>query len=176
MNDKATFWNNAGKAGLVLGCISVIYVLLIYLLEKLTGAVVLVKIVNIAAWTAKLIGCIVLLRYFMTRFHDAYPDSSQKLVFRFGMATAFLSALIFAAFLLAYYMYIDPDSIQEAFALLTDNPMFDSNTQYLLEQMAPKMPTYAFFSNLIYCFIYGTIISAILAPSVVRKNPFQNQD
>ena len=38
--------------------------------------------------------------------------------------------------------------------------------------MESKMPVIAFFSNFIYCFLFGTILSAILAPNIVKDDPF----
>ena len=38
-----------------------------------------------------------------------------------------------------------------------------------------KKETYAFFINLFYCFIYGTILSAILSRNIPPRNPFAGE-
>ena len=53
--------------------------------------------------------------------------------------------------------------------------MMDSATLEAVEEMIPSMPTYAFFGNLIYCTLYGTIVSAILSRNIPSSNPFENQ-
>ena len=41
-----------------------------------------------------------------------------------------------------------------------------------MEELMPKMPTYAFFANLIYCWLFGTILAAIFSRNISSSNPF----
>ena len=41
-----------------------------------------------------------------------------------------------------------------------------------MDKMMGKMPQITFFSNLIYCFIFGTILSLILSRNIPSKDPF----
>ena len=50
--------------------------------------------------------------------------------------------------------------------------MMDSNSMAMLEKMEDSYPQILFFSNLIYCFIYGTVLSAILSRSIPKNDPF----
>lgn len=76
---------------------------------------------------------------------------------------------------MAYITFIDPDIFAQSLDILRDNPMMDSATLEAVEEMIPSMPTYAFFGNLIYCTLYGTIVSAILSRNIPSSNPFENQ-
>ena len=38
-----------------------------------------------------------------------------------------------------------------------------------------NMERVSFFTNLIYCFIFGTILSAILSSNIPSKNPFDER-
>ena len=48
----------------------------------------------------------------------------------------------------------------------------DSNTINALDKVEAIMPQMIFFSNLIYCFLYGTVLSAILSRNIPPRNPF----
>jgi hypothetical protein len=54
-------------------------------------------------------------------------------------------------------------------------PMMDSNTIEQMDQMLEMMPQLTFFSNLIYCFLYGTILSFILSRNIPSRNPFADR-
>lgn len=174
MNEKKSIWESAGKAGLVLGGISVAYMLITMLLGKLSGNVpgFLVGLVNVVLWIAKFAGCIYLMRYFIKKFAADDPTVDNSRAFRFGTLTALLSALIYAACYMAYTSFIAPDTFEQAMEVLQDNPMFDSNMMSEMEELMPKMPTYAFFGNLIYCWLFGTILAAIFSRNISSSNPF----
>lgn len=180
MPEKNILLNGAAKAGLVLGGVSVAGTLLSWVLGKIgggsSGAAIAVSIANAVLWAAKFIACIYLMRLCMLRFSAKDPEADNSRVFRFGVLTSLLSAIVYSAFYMAYLMFIEPESINMALDILRENPMMDKNSLALIEEMAPMMPTYAFFSNLIYCFIYGTILSAILSRNIPPRNPFSGED
>ena len=171
---KNIMWESAGKAGLVLGGVSIVYLLLTMLLGKVAenGSAILMGLVNGLLWLAKFIACIYLMRLFMRKFAVAEPEADRNRVFRFGMITALLSALLYSAFYLAYVSFIAPDTFSQALDILADNPMMDSNSMSAVEEMIPRMPTISFFGNLIYCWLFGTILSAIFSASIRPQNPF----
>ena len=174
---KNIMWEQAGKAGLVLGGISILYMMLTAVTGKVAenGSTVLMGLINILLWLAKLGGCIYLMRFFMLRFSQADPEADNARVFRFGMLTALLSALLYSAFYLAYVSFIAPDTFENAMEAITDNPMLDSNSLAAIEEMMPKMPTISFFVNLVWCWLFGTILAAIFSRNIPPKNPFADQ-
>ena len=180
MPEKNIFFNSAAKAGLALGGVSVAGMLIPWLLGKIGGdsraALMAISAVNTLLWAFKLFICIYLMRFFMRRFSARVPEADNSRVFRFGALTALLSALVFSAFYMAYLMFIDPESINMALDIIRDNPMMDSASIAAVEEMAPTLPSYAFFSNLIYCTIYGTVLSAILSRNIPPRNPFAGGD
>ena len=112
------------------------------------------------------------MRLFMLRYSQADPSADNARVFRFGMITALLSALLYSAFYLAYTSFIAPDTFETALEALQDNPYLDSNTMSQVEEMIPRMPTIGFFFNLIYCWLFGTILAAIYSRNIPPQNPF----
>lgn len=175
MAEKNNIWESAGKAGLVLGGVSILYMLCTMLTAKWAeagGPVFLVAVLNFALWAVKFWACLYLMRFFMQRFALAAPEADGSRVFRFGMLTALLSALIYSAFYLAYTSFIDPGFFDATLEALQDNPFLDSNTMSQMEEMIPRMPTISFFANLIYCWLFGTVLAAIYAQRIVPQNPF----
>ena len=160
----------------MLGGVSIAYLLCTMLTGKLAenGPVFLMSVVNLLLWLAKFAGCIYLMRWFMLRFSQADPEADNARVFRFGTLTALLSALLYAGAYLAYTTFIAPDSFDQAMEILRDNPMIDANTMDQMEQMIPQMPTFSFFFNLIYCWLFGTVLSAIFSRNIPPQNPFAN--
>jgi hypothetical protein len=135
----------------------------------------LLGLVNVLLWIAKFAACIYLMRFFILRFAAKDPDADNSRAFRFGTLTALLSALIYSAFYLAYVSFINPGVFEEALGALTDNPMLDSNSMAAIEDMIPRMPTMSFFFNLIWCWLFGTVLAAIFSRSISSKNPFDEQ-
>lgn len=178
MADKKALWNHAGKAGLVLGGISLLYMVCDLLLAKVDPgnqlAVVLAGFMSLLLWAAKFCACIFLMRHFMKSFVNANGDATNADSFRFGHATALLSALIYAGGYMAYVMYVDTSVFDKSLELMAENPMLTSDMMDMMEQMIPKMPAMTFFANLIYCWMFGTVLSAILSRNIPSRNPFQN--
>lgn len=175
MEDKKTIWNDAGFAGIVLGGMSIVFLMLNWLTSLLSEsgtATVILGILNFVLWAAKLAACLYFLHFFLKKFSNNNPDADHEDVFKQGMRIALLSALIYSAFYLAYSLFIAPDQFEEALDLLQDNPMMDSNTMEMMENLIPKMPTISFFGNLIYCWLFGTIASAIMSRNIPSDNPF----
>lgn len=179
MIEKNIIWERAGRAGLVLGGVSVLYLLCTMLTALPAGggvaAGLLLSLVNFLLWLAKFVGSIWLMRFFMLGFSREDPAADNARVFRFGTLTALLSALLYSAAYLAYTSFIAPDTFAQAVDILRDNPMMDAGSLEMLEEMLPKMPVYGFFANLIYCWLFGTVVAAIFSRSIPPQNPFIDQ-
>ncbi|MBR4808741.1 MAG: DUF4199 domain-containing protein [Bacteroidales bacterium] len=175
--EKNIIWERAGKAGLVLGGVSIAYMLCTMLTARLAenGSAFLFSMLNLLLWLAKFIGCIYLMRLFMLRFSQADPSADNARVFRFGTMTALLSALLYSAFYLAYVSFIQPDFFSKSMEMLQDNPFLDSNSMSAIEEMMPKLPTISFFANLIWCWLFGTVLAAIFSRNIPPQNPFTDK-
>lgn len=178
MTDKRALWNEAGRAGLILGGVSLLYMVCNFLLGKVGGdnalAIGLASLVSLLLWAVKFGACIFLMRFFMKRFAKTNEDVTNSDTFKFGRATALLSALIYSAGYLAYVLFIDPDVFNKSIELFAENPMVTSDMMGQMEQMVAKMPTISFFMNLFYCWIFGTVLAAIFSRNIPSTNPFEN--
>lgn len=178
MTDKKSLWDSAGKAGLVLGALCVAYIAVTSFSAKLGTdskmVAMLISLLNTCLWIAKFVGCIVLMKYFMKKYAASDKQITNSDTFRFGSATALLSGLIYSAFYLAWVLFIQPDSFQAAFDMIIQNSALDPDMFSELENILPKMPVISFFSNLLYCWLFGTVISAIFSRNIPSRNPFEN--
>ena len=173
MDDKKSFWSEAGRDGAVLGGVSIAYMLVTWglgLLEPDTKIVnILVSVAGILLWVAKFVLCITLMKRFVTGF----SSREGRPGFGFGAAVAFLSALVYSAFTLAYFLYINPEYFAASFEMLAASGAYDRVMLSQIEEVMPKLPVYSFFLNLVYCTLFGTILSAIFSERQNRSNPFE---
>ena len=186
MKEKG-LWDYAGRAGLVLGAVPIIFMLIEQLLlQDGSGQTVglWATFASIALWAAKLVICILLMRLYMRHYAAQKEGATHRDARRCGTAIALTSALIYSAFVLAWSKFVDPEMFSRAFETATEqySAFMDSNTLSMMEQMKDKMPVIAFFSNFIWCFLYGTILSAILGSSIgtddtpFRGDPFNSDN
>ena len=176
--ERKIVWNDALRSGLVLGGISIAYMVVNLLLAKLQGGAavgVLVNVGGVLLWVFKFYICIRLFKLFMLRFAAAHEGVTNGDTFRFGVATAFLSALLYAAFYMAWVSFIQPDMFNDAMELAreTYSNMLTADQLDSLDELAPKMPGMTFFANLIYCTLFGTVLSAIFSRNIPPRNPFE---
>ena len=162
---KKIFWNYAGTAGLMLGMISSTNMFIGQYLSTLVESRILITVVGGLLWCAETGGCLGLMYFYMKRFASEFPSEDRKRIHRLGVAIAFFSALIYAAMTFANIAYISADYFADAFQQLIQNAAsaLDSNSRALMVKIMDNLPQIAFFSNLIYCFIFGTIVSSILS-------------
>ncbi len=171
---QKNMWNTAGKAGLLLGLASTAYLFISQLLGNAGIPVLLNSIIGFVLWAAKFVACIWIMKFFMKSYVSGNSQATSSDTFKLGMAMAILSALVYSAFAFANVAFISPDLFAEQMDAMMQQmaPMMDSNTQSLMETYMENLPQITFISNLIYCFIYGMILSFILSRNIPTKDPF----
>lgn len=170
MRDKNYFWNNAAKDGLMLGAISVLYFVIVFLCGKIEAGAAVSIAVNVFTtllWVAKLWISLYALRFFILRYQAGDEDASP---FRYGAAVSLLSALVYSGLYFAFITFVTPDVFEQSVSLITESGMFSMNEMQMLEDMAPSMPLFSFIGNLLYCTLFGVIASFIFTRST--QNPF----
>lgn len=179
MSEKIEFkaiWRAASLGGIVLAAVSIAYMLFNY---KVSGseAPSALTILSFVLDLVKIVACIWLMRYFMWRFKQDFPEASKQDVRRVGTWIALLSAIIFAAANMMYFT-INPEMIEETFntILSSAKDALDHNAIASLDALKLNFPKYIFISQLIYCFLFGWVLSSILAPRIVPDNPFAEDD
>lgn len=166
-----TIWRAASLFGIILAAVSTADLLLESPISKIGGKAGMA--VNFIVNVAKIVLCIYLMKRFMVRFNDENKNVTTYDLKRLGTWTALLSSLIFAAMTMMYYTW-HPEIIGDAFnAMIEDqSEKLDSNALNALDKMQDSMPQVLFMVQFVYCFLWGWILSSILAPRVVGENPF----
>ena len=177
---KTNILNAAGVPGLVLGGISILYFAINLLLGKaIEGGVgaLAMNLLSLVLWAGKLFLCVYFLYMFLKSF-ALRENAPKSRVFRFGMTAAFYSALLYSAANLVYMLYINPSIVEQSMELVaqTYSNILPADQVDRIMEMAPSLPTLTFFANLIYCWLFGTILSAIFAGRICKDdNPFVNE-
>lgn len=171
---QKNMWNMAGKAGLVLGLISTAYLFITQGLGQIEIPALVNSILGFVLWAAKFIGCIWIMKFFMKKFVAENNGVTNANTFRLGNIMALLSALVYSAAAFANVAFISPELFEEQMNAVMQQmaPMMDSNTLGMMETYLENLPQITFFSNLIYCFLYGMILSFILSRNIPSKDPF----
>ena len=171
---KKGIWDSAAKAGLVFGIIASAYMFITQFMAGGSWPAILQMAVNALLWMLKFVGCIWLMMFYMKKLVKDYPQADNSSTFRFGCITAALSALIYAAISFANYAFISPEFLSGQMDAVMQQmaPMLDSNTSAEVERTLQNLPQITFFSNLIYCSLYGTIVAFAISRVVPSKDPF----
>ncbi len=171
---QRNMWNGAGKAGLALGGASAAFLFATQYLGEIGTPAFLTMLITGVLWVAKFAGCIWIMMFFMKRFASENTEADNKDTLRFGVIAAFLSAMVYSAVSFVNVAFISADMFTEQMNMMFQQmaPMMDSNTLTQMDKFMENLPQYTFFSNLIYCFIYGAILSAILSRNIPSRDPF----
>ena len=167
-------WDTAAKAGLVLGAVSTAYMFISQFLGTAQLSGFFGTLAGFVLWGAKFGGCIWLRAFFMKMFVAEHPEVDNKATFNLGMATALLSALIYSAAAFANIAFISGDAMVEQMNQMMQQmgSTMDSNSKSLMETYMEILPQITFFSNLLYCFVFGTVLSYILSRNIPSRDPF----
>lgn len=166
-------WNSAALAGLAMGAATIA---LDYLpmLPALTGCGEIASdLLGGALKIVKIIVCIYLLKALMLRFFRTVQTDYARLQ-RYGLKVALFSSILVAGFSVLQILVINPDMLSQTVQAVqnTYQHIMDSNTAAAMERMISKLPVITFFSSVVYCYLWGWILSTTFARRLFPANPF----
>ena len=176
--DSKIISSEAAKVALLFGAISGGYIFFSSAVSQ-PDTPTLVNVLSIILWAGKLVGCILLMRYFMKKLMGSYEGVTRQNLLAYGTQIALFSAIITAACSYISVQYVFPGQIKDAFdtAFQAYSGMLDSNAMSSMEKIEGNMGVISLVSNLIWCFVYGWILSSIVSGSLARKkNIFDDDD
>ena len=172
--DKTSLWSEAGKRGLILGGMSIVYFVFVAFMGRQELPAIATTMLTVMLWILKFAGCILLMWVFLKS--EALSNGHDKSrTFRYGRAIAVCSALFYSAVYLAWVLFVQPDFFDQSFdaALQMYSSFMTQESLDSIENMKSAMPTVSFFTNFIWCWLYGTILSAIISGILCKQdNPF----
>lgn len=186
MKEKITgslLWENAMRAGLVLGGISVAYELL-SMLPGLTGGFVGAVLGGILFLVrlAKIVLIVLLLKRMMVTLADQYDGVTRREARRFGMMTTLLSSVIVAAFSLISVTYLTPglandfaEAMRKSAESMQNLPEMQQQLEDQIAWFSSHFHTLVFAGTFLYCALWGLILSLIQSRRFDEPTPFDPQ-
>ncbi|HPT05843.1 MAG TPA: DUF4199 domain-containing protein [Candidatus Egerieousia sp.] len=130
--------------------------------------------VGVLIWIIKLVATIWVLLYFMKKYSlkhaSIFGETTYNQVFSYGFLVSLLSAVVIACFMFLSVTVLFPNSVSDAMQMVQEK--FDQQGSMGEEQenaisaVLNNLPTILTFGMLIWCTIFGLIVSAIIASSV----------
>lgn len=172
--EEKSIWSIAALPGIIIASVSIAYQLICLLAGNIQSAFVQ-SMLSLLLWTAKFVGSLFLMYFFMKRFADEFDPDNRRL-YRYGLVLALYSALVYSAFYFAYAQYIVPDLFDQAFELMAQSyaQAVPQDALDAMMNLRPDLPKITFFVNLGYCFIFGLCVSSIFSRRLSSRNPFKN--
>ena len=175
--DNKTLWNEAGRVGFVFGGFSS---LCLVLKEGagLTNSHFLVMAAAIILWAVEFFGCILLMKKYMLDLRDKYDGVTMVDTYRFGRRVALLSGLILAAVDALIIMKMPQETVTSVMGELSAAmpASLGSVSEDDLGRLVDKLPLYTFIGQWLYCFLYGSLLSAILSRYIFTQGSFPGDD
>ena len=172
--DSKTLWNEAGRVGLVFGGFSSLC-LLLKEGAALTNSMFLTQAAGIILWAVEFFGCILLMKKYMLDLRDKYDDVTMVDAYRFGRRVALLSGLILAAVDALIIMKMPQETVTSVMSELS--AAMPAGMGHVSEddlgRLVDKLPLYTFLGQWLYCFLYGSLLSAIMSRYIFLQDPFR---
>ena len=172
--DGKTLWNEAGRVGFVFGGFSSLC-LLLKEGAALTGSTFLVQAAAIILWAVEFFGCILLMKKYMLDLRDKFDGVTMEDAYHFGRRVALLSGLILAAVDAVLIMKMPQDTVADVVSELNTAVTAKLGAGYEGEvgRVVDRLPLYTFIFQWLYCFLYGSLLSAIMARYIFMQDLFQ---
>ncbi len=170
---SSTSWNSAALAGLAMAAATIIldYLPTLALAIGINGFLgsfflFLIKIVKIVA-------CIYVFRLLMLRFFNSYEVDYTRLQ-HYGLKLAFFSSILVAGFSLLQMLVISPETMTQVIQEVQSSyqNLMDSNSMAAMERMLSKLPAITFIFSLVYCCLWGWVLSTTFARRLFPVDQF----
>ncbi len=108
--DNTALWNEAAKAGALLGAVSV-GCLVLKELAGMSGSAFLMQAAAVILWTVEFFGCILLMKKVQLDLRDHYEGVKMEDTCRLGKRAAVLSGLLLASAHALIKMYMPQETM-----------------------------------------------------------------
>lgn len=176
--DNRTLWNEAARVGMVFGLFSSAC-LGLKEASALTGSTFVTTAAMIILWAVEFFGCILLMKKYMLDELQKHRGMSQVQLYKFGRRVALLSGFILAVVNAVIVSFIPDETLaatlNETMAAMPASMQTDAEDSIAL--FMDKFPLFTFLGQWVYCFLYGTVLSAIMSKYVMALSIFtQHRD
>ena len=169
--DNTTLWNEAAKAGALLGLVSV-SCLVLKELAGMSESAFLVQAAVVILWSVEFFGCILLMKKVQLDLRDKYENVKMEDTFRLGRRAAALSGLLLASAQALIILYMPQETMDTLVSDISQAMSMTSSQKEQVEGMLDKMPLYTFVFQWLYCVLYGTVLSSIMSRYIFLQKLF----
>ena len=172
---NSLIWKRASERGALLGGLSAVC-LALKQLAATSGVQLLVSGGGFILWLVEFFGCILILRDAMKRQAEVLPDVTSRDSYLLGRRMCIFSSFILASAVVALVLYVPDNIFSASFAQASE--MYasalgaDARTA-LADMDIAERPGVLFFSQFLYAWLYGCIVSSILARNIPRDPRIQ---
>ena len=169
--DNTVLWNEAAKAGAYFGAVSV-GCLALKEWAGTSGSTFLIQAASIILWAVEFFGCILLMKNVMLSLRDRYEDVKMADTYRLGRRAALLSGLLLASAQVLFILKMPQEQMDEFVnQMMTALPVGAAGREEV-EGMMDKLPVITFFSQWLYCFLYGTVLASVMSRYIFLQKLF----
>ncbi len=169
--DNKTIWNEAAKAGLLFGAVSVAC-LALKELAGLSGSSFLSQAAFIILWAVEFFGCILLMKKVQLDLRDKYEGVKMADTFLLGRRAALLSGLLLASAQALIILYMPQETMDELVNAVSQAMPMSASQQEQVDGMLDKLPVLTFLFQWAYCYLYGTVLSSIMSRYIFLQKLF----
>ena len=168
-------WKRASERGALLGGLSAVCLVLKQLAAS-SGIQLLEAGGGIILWLVEFFGCILILRDAMKRQEADLPDVTGRDSYMLGRRMCIFSSFILASAVVALVLYVPDNIFSASFVQASETyaSALGADARAALEGIdIADRPGVLFFSQFLYAWLYGCIVSSILARNIPRDPRIQ---
>lgn len=169
--DNNALWNEAARAGMLFGGVSV-GCLALKELAGLSQNTFLITAAAVILWAVEFFGCILIMKNVQLGLKDKYEGVRMEHTFRLGRRAALLSGLLLATAQALIIMYMPEDTLDTMMSAVSGS--LTSTQKEAVSGIMGKLPLYTFIFQWLYCYLYGTILSSIMSRYIFVKKLFDD--
>ena len=169
--DNSTLWNEAAKAGAFLGGVSV-GCLVLKELAASSGSTFLITAASILLWVVEFFVCILIMKDVMLSLRRRYEDVTIVDTYKLGRRAALFSGLLLASAQTLFILQMPEAQMTELIDQMVAAMPMGASAREQVEGMMDKLPVITFFTQWIYCFLYGTVLSSIMSRYIFLQKLF----
>lgn len=169
--DNKAIWNEAAVAGMLFGAVSIACIMGKEA-AAMSGKAFLTSLGSIVLWAVEFFGCILLMKKRMMLLKDKYYNVQIEDSYRFGRRAALLSGLLVASANALIILKMPAETMDTLVGTLASQMKLSSSEMDAVGGIVDKLPLWTFIFQWVYCFLYGTVLSAIMARYVFIKRLF----
>ena len=169
--DNTILWNEAAKAGVLFGLVSV-SCLALKELAGMSGSNFLTQAAFIILWTVEFFGCILLMKKVQLDLRDKYQDVKMADTFKLGRRAALLSGLLLSSAQALIILHMPQETMDQLVSAVSEAMPMGAAQQEQMDGMLDKLPLLTFLFQWMYCFLYGTVLSSIMSRYIFLEKIF----